>query len=265
MINKSQYHKIHTSNLNQNEADRKWRLFEEEQASFHMQISGSLSPSGEILTPPVPPAPGSPLTILQYVVDLGPTVVWLDDAGTTFTLDPTLPNYSYTLDTTFIPQGPPPANPALIGVTIGNTVISIGAYAFDNCALLSSVTFETISTLTSIDDYAFLNCPSLTSVAIPNSVTIIGDGAFANNTQLTSVTFDPISALTDINYIAFSNTPLLTSIVIPNSVTTIGSQAFFTSGLTTVAISSATAILLGITSPASNVAFFGVTVDTVLP
>ena len=32
MINKSQYQKIHTQNLNQNEADRKWRLFEEEQA-----------------------------------------------------------------------------------------------------------------------------------------------------------------------------------------------------------------------------------------
>ena len=29
MINKSQYQKIHTQNLNQNEADRKWRLFEE--------------------------------------------------------------------------------------------------------------------------------------------------------------------------------------------------------------------------------------------
>ena len=39
MINKSQYHKIHTPNLNQNEADRKWRLFEEEQAAFIMQTS----------------------------------------------------------------------------------------------------------------------------------------------------------------------------------------------------------------------------------
>ena len=217
MINKSQYHNINTSNLNQNEADRKWRLFEEEQAAFHMQISGSLSPSGEILTPPVPPVPGSPLTILRYVTDQGPTVIYNDDPGTTFTLDPTLPNYSYTLDTSFIPQGPPPSSPALIGVTIGNTVISIGTSAFENCALLASVTFETIS------------------------------------------------ALTDINAFAFSHTPLLTSITIPDSVTTIGSQAFFTSGLTTVFISSATAISLGITSPDTGVAFFGATVDTFLP
>ena len=215
MINKSQYHKINTSNLNQNEADRKWRLFEEEQAAFHMQISGSLSPSGEILTPPVPPVPpGSPLTILQYVVDLGPTVVWLDDAGTTFTLDPTLPNYSYTLDTTFIPQGPPPFQPPFIGVTIGNTVIDIGPSAFANCAILASVTFS------------------------------------------------PTSVLTTINDLAFSGSLLLTTIEIPTSVTSIASDAFLNSGLTTVTIANGQ---LGIASPGSGIAFFGVTVDTVLP
>ena len=145
MVNKTQYQKLHTPNLDQNEADRKWRIFEEEQANFHMQNSGISSPGGAFgggtLTPPVPPVPGSPLTILQYVVDLGPTVVWLDDAGTTFTLDPTLPNYSYTLDTTFIPQGPPPFQPPFIGVTIGNTVIDIGPSAFAKCAILASVTF----------------------------------------------------------------------------------------------------------------------------
>ena len=263
MINKSQYQKIHTSNLNQNEADRKWRLFEDEQAAFHIQISGGLSPSGEDLTPPVPP--GSALTILRYATDQGPTVAFLDDAGTTFTLDPTLPNYSYILDTPFIPQGPPPTSAALIGVTIGNTVVSIGVDAFHTCALLSSLTFETNSTLTSIGDYAFDQNSSLPSIAIPNSVTIIGEGAFENNTQLTSVTFDPISSLTDISTLAFSNTPLLTSITIPNSVTFIGTNAFTTSGLTIVYISSATATGLGISSPSPSQIFFGVTVQTILP
>jgi hypothetical protein len=266
MVNKTQYQKLHTQNLDKNEADRKWRLFEEEQANFQMQTSGISSPGGGNLTPPVPGQPGSALTILEYATDQGATVSWGDDAGTTFTLDPTLPNFSYTLDTSYIPQGQLGTAPAaLIGVTIGNTVVSLGDYAFEACALLSSLTFEPISTLTSIGNYAFLNCFALSSVAIPNSVTIIGDGAFANNSQLTSVTFDPISALTDINYIAFSNTPLLTSITIPNSVTSIGSQAFITSGLTTVAISSATATGLGISSPSASQSFFGVTVQTVLP
>ena len=56
MINKSQYHKIHTPNLNQNEADRKWRLFEEEQAAFNMQTS-PISPMGGRRTVVAPPAP----------------------------------------------------------------------------------------------------------------------------------------------------------------------------------------------------------------
>jgi hypothetical protein len=56
MINKSQYHKIHTPNLNQNEADRKWRLFEEEQAAFSMQTS-PFSIMGGRRTIVAPPAP----------------------------------------------------------------------------------------------------------------------------------------------------------------------------------------------------------------
>jgi hypothetical protein len=58
----------------------------------------------------------------------------------------------------------------------------------------------------------------------------------------------------------------LTSITIPNSVTSIGGVTFGASGLTTVYISSATAISLGKTSPAIVVTFFSKTgVTTVLP
>ena len=56
MINKSQYQKIHTQNLSQNEADRKWRIFEEEQASFNMQTS-PFSPMAGRRTIVAPPAP----------------------------------------------------------------------------------------------------------------------------------------------------------------------------------------------------------------
>ena len=153
-----------------------------------MKMYDNLYNSSGSLTPVVPPVPpGSPLTILQYVADLGPTVVWSDDAGTTFTLDPTLPNYSYTLDTSFIPQGPPPTPSALIGVTIGNTVIDIGTEAFSNCFLLASVTFSPTSVLTTINDLAFSDCPSLTTIEIPTSVTSIASDAFLNS-GLTTVT-----------------------------------------------------------------------------
>ena len=43
--------------------------------------------------------------------------------------------------------------------------------------------------VTSIRDYAFLQCTSLTRVTIPASVTSIGGGAFLNCTNLTNVTF----------------------------------------------------------------------------
>jgi hypothetical protein len=89
----------------------------------------------------------------------------------------------------------------LTSVTIPNSVTTIGAYAFDGCTSLASVTFTPTSKVTSIGNYAFRGCTSLTSVPIPNSVTSIGTGAFQNCTSLTSVT-------------------------IPNSVTTIALGAF---------------------------------------
>ena len=56
MINKSQYQRIHSQDLNQNEADRKWRLFEEEQAAFNTQTSPFSLISGRrtIVAPPAP-------------------------------------------------------------------------------------------------------------------------------------------------------------------------------------------------------------------
>lgn len=156
-----------------------------------MRMYENLSGSKGTLSPPdpEPPAPGptgSPLTILQYVANIGPTVVWNDDPGTTFTLDPTLPNYSYTIDTSFMPllyfpAGPPPTPSAFIGVTIGNTVIDIGGAAFSTCFLLSSVTFSPTSVLTTINALAFSDTPNLISIEIPASVTSIASDAFLNS------------------------------------------------------------------------------------
>ncbi len=64
----------------------------------------------------------------------------------------------------------------------------IGDYAFWSCS--SSLTSVTIgNSVTSIGDYAFSYCSSLTSITIPNSVTSIGEEAFLN-CSLTSVTFE---------------------------------------------------------------------------
>ena len=86
----------------------------------------------------------------------------------------------------------------LTSVTIGNSVESIGSYAFDNCTAeiiwgenpeitaignyafsgYMGVSIVIPDSVTSIESYAFYNCTGLTSVTIGNSVTSIGSGAF---------------------------------------------------------------------------------------
>ena len=57
-------------------------------------------------------------------------------------------------------------------VVIENGVTSIGAMAFYNCSVLTSVTIP--NSVTSIGEYAFYGCSSLTSISFPKSVTSIG-------------------------------------------------------------------------------------------
>ncbi len=116
---------------------------------------------------------------------------------------------------------------------IGESVTSIGDYAFYNCTGLTSITIP--NSVTSIGDYAFYCCYSLKSITIPNSVTSIGDYAFRGCTGLTSVTIG--SSVTSIGENAFRECKGLTNITIPNSVTSIGSYAFCNcTGLTSVTI-----------------------------
>ena len=118
-------------------------------------------------------------------------------------------------------------------VVIGDSVTSIGWYAFYNCTGLTSVTIP--DSVTSIGDYAFSGCTGLTSVTIPDSVTSIGDYAFSGCTGLTSVTIG--NSVTSIGYRAFFYCTGLTSVTIPDSVTSIGGSAFENcTGLTSVTI-----------------------------
>ena len=121
----------------------------------------------------------------------------------------------------------------LTSVTIGNSVTTIGGGAFYDCSSLTSVTIP--NSVTTIGWYAFYGCSSLTSVTIPNSVTTIGNEAFRYCSSLTSVTIG--NSVTEIGQAAFSGCSSLTSVTIPNSVTTIGWNAFYgCSSLTSVTI-----------------------------
>jgi len=115
----------------------------------------------------------------------------------------------------------------------GYPVSSIGEYAFVECSSLTSVTLP--NSVTSIGANAFLFCSSLTSVTLPNSITSIGEFAFADCSSLASITIG--NNVTSIGGYAFADCFSLTSVTIPNSVTSIGGYAFaFCTSLTNITV-----------------------------
>ncbi|WP_417032524.1 leucine-rich repeat domain-containing protein [Barnesiella intestinihominis] len=147
---------------------------------------------------------------------------------------------------------------SLKNLVIGNSVTTIGSYAFSSCTGLKKVIwnarnangfqydtpFSDCENLTDfvfgdevehIPDYLCYNLTSLKNLVIGNSVTTIRSHAFKGCTGLTEVTIP--NAVTSIGSRAFSGCTGLTEVTIPNAVTYIGERAFEgCSGLTTVTI-----------------------------
>ena len=153
-------------------------------------------------------------------------------------------------------------------VVIPEGVRSIGNFAFDSAASLTSLTLP--STLRSIGDYAFINADALTGIAIPARVSSIGEGVFAGATSLTTITVNSNNAnfkstgnvlfnklattliaypaqkignsysipagVVRIENFAFYDANSLTSITISASVTSIGNNAFANTSLTSITI-----------------------------
>lgn len=80
------------------------------------------------------------------------------------------------------------------------------------------------TTVTSIGEDAFSDCPDLASIVIPNSVTRIGGWAFCMCTELSNVTLP--ESLKEIGSYAFASCTTLKNLQIPSSVTTIEDNAF---------------------------------------
>ena len=149
---------------------------------------------------------------------------------------------------------------------IPNTIESIGFYAFQDCAPLTSIFIP--SSVTLVYGNSFAGCTGLTSIqvdnantvydsrgncnavietatntlvagckttVIPNSVTTIGSRAFKDHTTLTGIIIPP--SVKEIGSQAFGGCKGLESIELPNSLTVIGSHAFNgCTGLTSLVI-----------------------------
>ncbi|MDR0304161.1 MAG: leucine-rich repeat domain-containing protein, partial [Chitinispirillales bacterium] len=109
----------------------------------------------------------------------GPLTWSISDGTLTISGGGAMPNYSITAPWYFYKN-------SITKAVIGDSVTSIGSYAFYDCSGLTSVTIP--SSVTSIGSYAFYDCSGLTSVTIPSSVTSIGSSAFSYCSGLTSVT-----------------------------------------------------------------------------
>lgn len=120
--------------------------------------------------------------------------------------------------------------PYITSVNIGDSVTNISSWAFAECYNLTSV--DIVGNVTSIGDHAFYQCSGLTSVDICKRVRSIGAEAFAGCDSLTSVNIP--DSVTKIDMGAFYYCTSLTSVTIPKTVTTIGTYAFRYCSLLTI-------------------------------
>ena len=104
------------------------------------------------------------------------------------------------------------------------SVTSIGNWAFIDCSGLTSITIP--NSVTSIGESAFSECSGLTSITIPESVTSIGYGAFIGCSSVTSIFWNAKDYIdlsgwnyTDENYLPFYDIrSQITSFVFGNNV-----------------------------------------------
>ena len=125
----------------------------------------------------------------------------------------------------------------LTEITLPSTITKINNRAFMNCTRLVSVDMEHCELLTNISSYQFYNCNQMSSIKCSPTIINILDYAFYNCTSLH--TFD-FSSLDDLQYIGGRSfySSGLTSVSFGNSIQEIGVSAFEYSSVEEISFSS---------------------------
>ena len=158
---------------------------------------------------------------LAYAVNADGTTCTITGLGNVTDTNLVIPEEIDGYTVTAIGEGAFDGSLSLTSVTIGDSVTSIGEWAFSSCNI-SRVTIG--NSVTSIGEWAFFGCSRLSSITIPDSVTSIGSYAFSGCASLTSVTIG--NGVTSIGECAFGTCTYLRSVTIGDSVTSIGYDAF---------------------------------------
>lgn len=103
-----------------------------------------------------------------------------------------------------------------------SSVLSIGAYAFYECADLNSLSVP--DSVTTIGEQAFYGCKNLLNIRLSDRITSIGENAFYNCTSLANLSLP--DRLTTIGDYAYEKCISLSSLHIPASLSNIGNRAF---------------------------------------
>lgn len=103
----------------------------------------------------------------------------------------------------------------LTGITLSDSAVKIGRYAFADCAALTSCVIP--NSVTEIGEYAFYNCASLQSINLPSGLKALNKYTFAYCSALEAITLP--NGLESIQTRCFAYCYSLKEIVIPDSVT----------------------------------------------